>query len=156
MSRRGRVAKRTPSPDPVYGNLLMTRFVHTLMLDGKKTLAERIFYNSLDVASQRVGKEPLEVFQKAIQNVRPLIEVKPRRVGGATYQVPVEVKAERGTALAIRWVIANARKRSGRSMIEKLAGEFSDASNGVGASVKKKEDTHKMAQANRAFAHLRW
>jgi small subunit ribosomal protein S7 len=119
-------------------------------------LAERIFYNALEAAAAKVGREPLEVFQKAVQNVRPLIEVKPRRVGGATYQVPVEVKPDRAQALAIRWLIANSRKRSGRSMIEKLSGEFSDAFTGVGASVKKKEDTHKMAEANKAFAHYRW
>lgn len=156
MSRRGRIAKRQPIPDPVHSNLLITRFINTMMLDGKKSLAERIFYTALDNASQRLGKEPVEVFTKAIQNVRPLIEVKPRRVGGATYQVPVEVKQERGVALAIRWLIANARKRTGKSMIDKLSGEFNDACNGVGASVKKREDTHKMAEANKAFAHYRW
>ncbi|MEB3328000.1 MAG: 30S ribosomal protein S7 [Candidatus Sericytochromatia bacterium] len=156
MSRRGRIAKRPPIPDPVFQNILVTRFINTMMIQGKKSLAERIFYTALDGAAARAGKEPLEMFQKALQNVRPLIEVKPRRVGGATYQVPVEVKADRGTALAIRWLIANARKRSGRSMIDKLSGEFSDAASGVGASVKKKEDTHKMAEANKAFAHYRW
>jgi small subunit ribosomal protein S7 len=156
MSRRGRIAKRMPSPDPIYNSVLATRFINVMMIEGKKTLAERIFYGALDNAAAKIGREPHEVFQKAVQNVRPLIEVKPRRVGGATYQVPVEVKADRGTALAIRWVISNARKRSGRSMIDKLAGEFSDAANGVGASVKKKEDTHKMAEANKAFAHYRW
>jgi small subunit ribosomal protein S7 len=156
MSRRGRIVKRAPIPDPVFGNLLMTRFINTMMLSGKKSTAERIFYTALDQAAARSSKEPLEVFQKAVQNVRPLIEVKPRRVGGATYQVPVEVKQERGTALAIRWLIINARKRSGKSMIDKLAGEFNDAASGVGASVKKKEDTHKMAEANKAFAHYRW
>ncbi|HEY9720468.1 MAG TPA: 30S ribosomal protein S7 [Oscillatoriaceae cyanobacterium] len=156
MSRRGRIVKRQPTPDPVYHNLLVTRFINTMMIQGKKSLAESIFYGALENAAGRAGKEPIEVFQKAVQNVRPLIEVKPRRVGGATYQVPVEVKAERGMALAIRWLIANSRKRSGRSMVEKLAGEFSDAANGVGASVKKKEDTHKMAEANKAFAHYRW
>jgi small subunit ribosomal protein S7 len=156
MSRRGRIAKRMPSPDPIYNSILATRFINVMMIEGKKTLAERIFYGALDNAAAKIGREPHEVFQKAVQNVRPLIEVKPRRVGGATYQVPVEVKADRGTALAIRWVISNARKRSGRSMIDKLAGEFGDAANGVGASVKKKEDTHKMAEANKAFAHYRW
>ena len=156
MSRRGRIVKRQPIPDPVYGSLLITRFINTMMLDGKKSTAERIFYTALDNAAAKTGREPAEVFNKAVQNVRPLIEVKPRRVGGATYQVPVEVKPERGRALAIRWIIANSRKRSGRSMIEKLAGEFADATNGVGASVKKKEDTHKMAEANKAFAHYRW
>jgi small subunit ribosomal protein S7 len=156
MSRRGRIVKRAPIPDPVYGNLLMTRFINTMMIEGKKSIAERIFYGALENAAGRTGKEPIEVFQTALKNVRPLIEVKPRRVGGATYQVPVEVKIERGNALAIRWLIANSRKRSGRSMIEKLAGEFTDAANGVGASVKKKEDTHKMAEANKAFAHYRW
>jgi small subunit ribosomal protein S7 len=156
MSRRGRIVKRQPIPDPVYGSLLMTRFINTMMLDGKKSTAERIFYTALDNAAARTGKEPAEVFNKAVQNVRPLIEVKPRRVGGATYQVPVEVKQDRGVALAIRWLIINARKRSGKSMIDKLAGEFNDAASGVGASVKKKEDTHKMAEANKAFAHYRW
>ena len=156
MSRRGRIAKRQPIPDPVFGSTRVTRFVNTMMIEGKKSLAERIFYGSLEASAARTGKEPHEVFQKALQNVRPLIEVKPRRVGGATYQVPVEVKVDRGTALAIRWLIANARKRSGRSMIDKLSGEFTDAANGVGASVKKKEDTHKMAEANKAFAHYRW
>jgi small subunit ribosomal protein S7 len=156
MSRRGRIVKRQPIPDPVFGSLLMTRFINTMMLDGKKSTAERIFYTALDNAAARSGKEPAEVFNKAVQNVRPLIEVKPRRVGGATYQVPVEVKQDRGVALAIRWLIINARKRSGKSMIDKLAGEFNDAASGVGASVKKKEDTHKMAEANKAFAHYRW
>jgi len=156
MSRRGRIAKRPPVPDPMFSNILVTRFINTMMIMGKKSLAERIFYTALDNAAARAGKEPLETFQKAVQNVRPLIEVKPRRVGGATYQVPVEVKQDRGTALAIRWLIANARKRSGKSMIDKLAGEFNDAASGVGASVKKKEDTHKMAEANKAFAHYRW
>ena len=156
MSRRGRIAKRPPTPDPVHGSTLVTRFINVMMVAGKKSVAERIFYDSLEAAAARSVKEPLEVFQKAVQNVRPLIEVKPRRVGGATYQVPVEVKADRGTALAIRWLISNARKRSGKSMIDKLSGEFNDAANGVGASVKKKEDTHKMAEANKAFAHYRW
>lgn len=156
MSRRGRITKRQPTPDPIFHNILVTRFINTMMQDGKKSTAERIVYTALDSAAARQGKESLEIFQKALQNVRPLIEVKPRRVGGATYQVPVEVKADRGTALAIRWLILHARKRSGRSMVEKLAGEFGDAANGVGASVKKKEDTHKMAEANKAFAHYRW
>jgi len=156
MSRRGRIVKRQPIPDPVFASLLVTRFINTMMIDGKKSLAERIFYTALDKAAERTGKEPQEVFNKAVQNVRPLIEVKPRRVGGATYQVPVEVKQDRGVALAIRWLIINARKRSGKSMIDKLSGEFNDASSGVGASVKKKEDTHKMAEANKAFAHYRW
>ena len=156
MSRRGRITKRQPTPDPIFHNILVTRFINTMMQDGKKSTAERIVYTALDSAAARQGKESLEIFQKALQNVRPLIEVKPRRVGGATYQVPVEVKTDRGTALAIRWLILHARKRSGRSMVEKLAGEFGDAANGVGASVKKKEDTHKMAEANKAFAHYRW
>lgn len=156
MSRRGRIAKRLPTPDPVFGSTLITRFINTLMLDGKKTLAERIVYTALDVAAEKTGKEPIQVFQDALAKVRPLIEVKPRRVGGATYQVPVEVKIERGNALAIRWLIANSRKRSGRSMIDKLSAEFLDSANGVGASVKKREDTHKMAEANKAFAHYRW
>jgi small subunit ribosomal protein S7 len=156
MPRRGKIAKRLPSPDPILGNVLVTRFIHSMMTQGKKSLAETIFYNALNASAEKLGKEPAEVFTRAIKNVTPLVEVKPRRVGGATYQVPVEVKHERGTALALRWVIANARKRSGKPMVEKLSLELTEAYQGTGPSVKKKEDTHKMAEANKAFAHYRW
>jgi small subunit ribosomal protein S7 len=156
MPRRGKIVKRQPKPDPVYGNVTVSKFINNIMKKGKKTVAENILYEAMDVAKDKIKKEPLEVFQQALKNVTPLIEVKARRVGGATYQVPSEVKGERGTALAMRWLLTNARKRSGRSMVEKLSAEFVDAANGVGASVKKKEDTHKMAEANRAFAHYNY
>jgi len=156
MPRRGHIVRRAPRPDAVYGQPVIQRFINCMMQRGKKSTAERIVYGALEVAQQRLKKEPLEIFQTALKNVTPLIEVKPRRVGGATYQVPVEVKGERGQALAIRWLILFARKRSGKSMVEKLAGEFTDACNNTGASVKKREDTHKMAEANRAFAHYRY
>lgn len=153
MPRRGKIVKRTAKPDPVYNDITVSRFINSIMYSGKKSVAESIFYRSLEISSQKLKKEPMEVFNGAIKNVAPLLEVKARRVGGATYQVPIEVKGERGFALAMRWIIANSRKRNGRSMAEKLAAEFVDAVNGVGASVKKREDTHKMAEANRAFAH---
>lgn len=156
MPRRGKIVKRVPVADPILGNPLATRFINSLMEKGKKSLAESIFYGALNQAGEKLAKEPGEVFAKALKNVTPLVEVKPRRVGGATYQVPVEVKHERGTALAIRWLITNARKRSGKPMLEKLALEMGEAFQGTGPSVKKKEDTHKMAEANKAFAHYRW
>ena len=156
MPRRGKVVRHQPKPDPVFDNVVVSKFINNLMLKGKKTVAENIFYTAVDQAKDKVKKEPLDVFLTALKNVTPLIEVKARRVGGATYQVPSEVKPERGTALAMRWLISNARKRNGRSMIEKLSAEFVDAVNGVGSSVKKKEDTHKMAEANRAFAHYNY
>lgn len=153
MPRRGKVFKRVPKPDALYSNVIVSKFINNLMTRGKKTTAESIFYGAVDVASAKLKKEPMEVFEAALKNVTPLLEVKARRVGGATYQVPTEVRGDRGAALAMRWLISNARKRNGKSMIEKLSAEFVDASNGVGPSVKKKEDTHKMAEANRAFAH---
>jgi small subunit ribosomal protein S7 len=156
MPRRGKIVRKLPKPDPVFGNVTVSKFINNIMKKGKKTVAENILYEAIDLAKDKVKKEPLELFQTALKNVTPLIEVKARRVGGATYQVPSEVKGDRGTALAMRWLITNARKRSGRSMIEKLSAEFVDAANGVGASVKKKEDTHKMAEANRAFAHYNY
>lgn len=143
-------------PDAVYGSVLITRFINKLMLQGKKSKVENIFYGALDSAAQKLKKQPLEVFEKALNNVRPLMEVKPRRVGGATYQVPIEVPEERGQAISIQWIRDNARGRAGHSMVEKLASEFMDAFNGVGASMKKREDTHKMAESNKAFAHFRW
>lgn len=156
MPRRGKIVRHLPKPDPVFDNVVVSKFINNLMLKGKKTVSENIFYTAVDQAKDKVKKEPLDVFLTALKNVTPLVEVKARRVGGATYQVPSEVKTERGTALAMRWLISNARKRNGRSMVEKLSAEFVDAVNGVGASVKKKEDTHKMAEANRAFAHYNY
>lgn len=157
MPRRGSISKRDVLADPIYGSQQVTQFINRIMLDGKKGLAERIFYNAMKIVGEKSGKDPLEVFQTAIKNVMPVLEVKPRRVGGATYQVPVEVRPERRLALSIRWLVTNARNRGDfRTMQEKLAAELLDASQGVGASIKKKEDTHKMAEANKAFAHYRW
>ena len=157
MPRRGSVPKRELLPDPIYGSQQVTQFINRIMLDGKKGIAEKIFYNAMEIIAEKTGKDPMEVFQTAIKNVMPVLEVKPRRVGGATYQVPVEVRAERRLALGIRWIIINARNRGDfKTMQEKLAAELIDASQGVGASIKKKEDTHKMAEANKAFAHYRW
>lgn len=157
MPRRGFISKREVLPDPIYGNEQVTQFINRIMLDGKRGVAESIFYNAMKIIAEKAGKDPLEVFQTAIKNVMPVLEVKPRRVGGATYQVPVEVRADRRLALGIRWIVTNARNRGDfRTMQEKLAAELMDASQGVGASIKKREDTHKMAEANRAFAHYRW
>ena len=156
MPRKGPVTKRDVLPDPVYGSKLLTRFINKIMLDGKKGVAERIVYDAFDLVRAKTGKDPLEVFDAAMQNVMPLLEVRARRVGGANYQVPVEVKPDRAQALAFRWLAQYARLRNGHSMAENLANEIIDASNGTGASVKKKEDTHKMAEANKAFAHYRW
>jgi small subunit ribosomal protein S7 len=156
MPRKGPAQKRDIPPDPVYKDRLVSRFINRLLMRGKKSVAEKIFYSSMEIIAERSGKDALEVFQQAVKNVMPVVEVKPRRVGGATYQVPVEVRPERRTALALRWIISNARKRAGRTMIEKLSGELLDASNNTGASVKRREDTHRMAEANKAFAHYRW
>lgn len=156
MPRKGPVVKRQVIPDAVYGSATVARFVSKLMMCGKRSVAEGIFYDSMDQISQKTGKEPIKVFQQAIDNVMPLVEVRPRRVGGATYQVPVEVRADRRLSLAMRWLINYSRKRPGKSMKEKLTAELIDAAQGVGASVKKREDTHKMAEANKAFAHYRW
>ncbi len=156
MSRRNRAPRRQIPPDPKYGSVLLGRFINRVMTRGKKSVAERIVYDSLALIEDRMKRPSLEVFEQAIQNATPVLEVKPRRVGGATYQVPVEIEGDRRLSLAIRWIIQNARKRSGKSMAEKLAGELMDTAQGVGNTVKKKEDTHKMAEANRAFAHYRW
>ena len=153
MPRRGKIVKRQPKPDPVFGDVVVAKFINNMMTRGKKSTAEKIFYGALETASEKLKKTQLEIFQQALKNVTPLIEVKARRVGGSTYQVPSEVRPERGTALGMRWLIMYARKRNGKSMIEKLSAELVDATNNVGSSVKKKEDTHKMAEANRAFAH---
>ena len=156
MPRRARVIRRVIQPDPRFGNRHAGKFINNLMYCGKKSLAERIFYATMDILGDRTKRNPVEVFEQALRNVTPVLEVKPRRVGGSTYQVPVEIKGERRQALAIRWILQAARKRPGKSMAEKLAAELLDAANNVGTAIKKKEDTHRMAEANRAFAHYRW
>jgi len=156
MPRKGPAKKRAIAPDPVYGNKLLARFTNRVQLCGKKSTAEKIVYDALQLVEEKTNKPGIEVFEQAIKNVTPILEVRPRRVGGATYQVPVEVRSDRRVSLAIRWLVTNARKRSGHTMVEKLAGELMDAANNTGASVKKKEDGHKMADANKAFAHYRW
>jgi small subunit ribosomal protein S7 len=156
MSRRREVSKRRLLPDTKYGDVELAKFVNMLMSRGKKSTAERIVYSALDQIKARRGAEGLEVFGKALENVRPLVEVKSRRVGGATYQVPVEVRAVRQAALAMRWIVDAARKRGEKSMINKLAGELMDAADSKGAAVRKREDTHRMAEANKAFSHYRW
>ena len=154
--RKRRAEKRDVLPDPIYNSKIVTKLINQIMQDGKKGTAERILYEAFDMIKEKTGKDPMEVYLKALENVTPLLEVKSRRVGGANYQVPVEVKAERAQTLAFRWLAQYARLRSGHTMAEKLANEIIDASNGIGASVKKREDTHKMAEANKAFAHYRW
>jgi small subunit ribosomal protein S7 len=156
MPRRGRISKRDVIPDPVYGNELAAQLINKLLLDGKKGVSESIFYDAMNSIGEKTKKDPMEVFERAVKNVMPILEVRPRRVGGATYQVPVEVRADRRSTLALRWIVQNARARSEKSMAEKLAGELLDASTGQGASVRKREDTHRMAEANKAFAHFRW
>ncbi len=156
MSRKGSVSKRRISTDPKYGDLMVAKFINSLMYDGKKSLAENIFYKAVEMVGEKMGKEPLEVFRSAMENVKPVIEVRPRRVGGATYQVPIEVNQFRRLSLAIRWIINAARDRQGKSMEEKLASEILDAAQGRGGAIKKREDVQKMAEANRAFAHYRW
>ena len=154
--RRTSAPKRDVLPDPVYNSVILTKFINQVMLDGKKGVAERIVYGAFEIIKDKTGKDPMEVFDEAMKNVMPVLEVKARRVGGANYQVPVEVRPERRQTLGIRWLVINTRKRGGKTMQEKLADELMDAANNVGASVKKREDTHKMAEANRAFAHYRW
>ena len=154
--RRVSAPKRDVLPDPVYDSVILTKFINQVMLDGKKGVAERIVYGAFEIIKEKTGKDPMEVFDEAMKNVMPVLEVKARRVGGANYQVPVEVRPERRQTLGIRWLVNNTRKRSGKTMQEKLAAELMDAANNVGASVKKREDTHKMAEANRAIAHYRW
>ncbi|MDI6828244.1 MAG: 30S ribosomal protein S7 [Armatimonadota bacterium] len=156
MPRKGPARKREIPPDPVYNSTLVQRFINRLFTRGKKSVGEKILYKALELVQQKTGKNGLEVLEQAVKNVMPVVEVKPRRVGGATYQVPVEVRSDRRLSLAIRWIITFARKRPGYTMIEKLAGEIMDAAANTGASVKKKEDTHRMAEANKAFAHYRW
>ena len=156
MSRKGPAPKRAIIPDPRFNNTRLAKFMNMLMRGGKKGVAERIVYGALDLVSTRTGKDPMNVFQDAMDKATPLVEVRARRVGGATYQVPVEVRPERRNSLAMRWLISGARTRSGRTMMERLASELADASQGVGAAVKKREDTHRMAEANKAFAHYKW
>ena len=154
--RRRRAARRTVSPDPKYGSILVQKLINIVMERGKKSLAERIVYNAFAIVGEKTGKEPLEAFKQAVENVRPLLETKSRRVGGATYQVPVSVRLDRGQGLAFRWMRAFAKSKKGAPMEKKLADEIVDAYNKTGASLRKREDTHKMAEANRAFAHYRW
>ena len=156
MPRRGAAPKRDIMPDPVYNSKVLTKLINQVMLDGKRGVSESICYGALDIIREKTGKDPGEVFEQAMKNVMPILEVKARRVGGANYQVPIEVRAERRQTLAIRWITKYARERSGRTMRERLADELIDASNNAGASVKRREDTHKMAEANKAFAHYRW
>ena len=154
--RRKRAEKRRALPDPKYGDVIVARFIKGMMRDGKKSVAENIFYSAVDTIEERSGKSGIEIFHKALENVKPVVEVKSRRVGGVTYQVPVEVKENRREALAIRWLVSYSRERSERTMHQRLANELLAASNNEGASIKKREDTHRMAEANRAFAHFRW
>ncbi len=156
MPRRREVPKRIILPDPKYNEVLVAKFVNTVMQDGKKSTAEQIVYGALNIIEERRNEDPIAIFKRALENVQPVIEVKSRRVGGATYQVPIEVPPRRRMALAMRWVRDFSRKRAGRSMRDRLAGELMDAAEGRGAAVKKREDTHKMAEANKAFAHYRW
>ncbi len=156
MPRKGHISKREPIADPVYDSTLVNKFVNSMMWDGKKSTAQGIFYESMKKLEQKGGDEALKLFKKAVENAKPLLEVKTRRVGGANYQVPVEVNPDRRTSLAIRWILTYARSRPEKGMIEKLTNELLDAANGKGAAIKKKEDVHRMAEANKAFAHYRW
>jgi small subunit ribosomal protein S7 len=156
MSRRHKAEKREINPDPKFGDLVITKFMNAIMYHGKKSVAESIVYGALDVVEQKTRQEPVAIFHQALDNIAPHVEVRSRRVGGATYQVPVDVRPERRQALAIRWLINSARNRNETTMIERLSGELMDAANGRGSAVKKREDTHKMADANRAFSHYRW
>ena len=156
MPRKGPAPKRVILPDPKFNSKVLARFINKVMLAGKKSIAEGIVYDALELVGEKTGRDPMDVFTQALGNAMPLVEVRPRRVGGATYQVPMDVRPDRRQAMAMRWLIGFARKRPGRSMVEKLAAEWMDASNNIGASVKKRDDTHKMAEANKAFAHYRW
>ena len=156
MPRRGNVPKREILPDPLYGSIMVTRLINSIMLDGKKGVAQKVVYGAFDIVKEKTSKEPLEVFIEALNNIMPTLEVKARRVGGATYQVPMEVREERRQTLGLRWLTSYARARGEKTMRERLAGELMDAVNSTGSAVKKREDTHKMAEANKAFAHYRW
>jgi small subunit ribosomal protein S7 len=156
VPRKGPVPKREVLADPIYNSVVVTKLLNNIMLDGKKGVAQKIVYGAFDIVKEKTGKEPLEAFQQALNNIMPVLEVKARRVGGATYQVPLEVSPARRQTLGLRWLVSNTRKRSERTMKQKLAGEIMDAMNSSGASVKRKEDTHRMAEANRAFSHYKW
>ena len=156
VPRRGFTAKREVLPDPIYNDVLVTKLINNIMLDGKKGVAQRIVYDAFAIVNEKTGKEPLEAFKEAMDNIMPVLEVKARRVGGATYQVPMEVRPERRQTLGLRWITRYSRERNEKTMKERLANEIMDAINGSGSSVKKREDTHKMAEANKAFAHYRW
>jgi small subunit ribosomal protein S7 len=156
VPRRGNVPKREILPDPLYNSVLVTKLVNSIMLDGKKGVAQKVVYDAFDIIKEKTGKNPLDAFTEALNNIMPTLEVKARRVGGATYQVPIEVRAERRQTLGLRWLTGYARKRGEKTMKERLAGEIMDAMNNLGSSVKKREDTHKMADSNKAFAHYRW
>ncbi|MEK4883255.1 30S ribosomal protein S7 [Bacillus sp. FSL W8-0223] len=156
MPRKGPVAKRDVLPDPIYNSKLVTRLINKIMIDGKRGKAQKILYSAFDIIRERTGKDPMEVFDQALKNIMPVLEVRARRVGGANYQVPVEVRPERRTTLGLRWLVNYARLRGEKTMEERLANEIIDAANNTGAAVKKREDTHKMAEANKAFAHYRW
>jgi small subunit ribosomal protein S7 len=156
VPRKGHISKRDVLPDPMYGSKTVTKLVNNIMYDGKKGVSQQICYDAFDIIKEKTGRDPLEVFEEAMANIMPVLEVKARRVGGATYQVPMEVRPERRQALGLRWLVDYSRKRGERTMKERLAGELLDAVNNTGGAFKKKEDTHKMAEANRAFAHYRW
>ncbi|MCQ2416447.1 MAG: 30S ribosomal protein S7 [Oscillospiraceae bacterium] len=156
MPRRGNIAKRDVLADPMFGSKLVTRLINNIMLDGKKGVAQKIVYDAFEIVKEKTDRDPLEVFEQAMENIMPVLEVKARRMGGATYQVPMEVRADRRQTLGLRWITKYSRLRSEKTMKERLAGEIIDAINGTGGSVKKREDTHKMAEANKAFAHYRW
>jgi len=156
VPRRGHISKRDVLPDPLYNDKIVTKLINNVMYDGKKSVGQRIVYGAFEILREKTGKDPLEVFETAMNNIMPVLEVKARRIGGATYQVPIEVRPDRRQALGMRWLIEYARKRGEKTMKERLAGELLDAANNTGSSVKKREDTHKMAEANKAFAHYRW
>ncbi len=156
MPRKGHISKRDVLPDPIYGSKIVTKLINNVMYDGKKGVAQQICYDAFDILKEKTGRDPLEVFEEAMANIMPVLEVKARRVGGATYQVPMEVRPDRRQALGLRWLVDYSRKRGERTMRERLAGELLDSINNMGGAYKKKEDTHKMAEANRAFAHYRW
>ena len=156
MPRKGYIAKREVLPDPMYNHVVVTKLINNIMLDGKKGVAQSIVYGAFDIIAEKTGKDPVEVFTQAMENIMPVLEVKARRVGGATYQVPIDVRPDRRQTLGLRWLTLYARQRNERTMRERLAGEILDAVNNMGSAVKKKDDTHKMAEANRAFSHYRW
>lgn len=156
MARKGQIPKREVAPDPIYNDVVVTKLVNSIMLDGKRGIAQNIVYGAFDIVKETVGEDPLEVFTNAMNNIMPLLEVKGRRIGGATYQVPIEVRPERRQTLGLRWLVNYSRARGEKTMVERLAKEIMDANNNTGASVRKREETHKMAEANKAFAHYRW